>query len=156
MIKVLLFDFSRTLIHPRPSSFTGKLNDLYRDATSKKNFNFYNNFYLNRELLDFIKALKDKYTLAIYTTDTLQNDPAVKPTLDEIFKFVFAANDLNISKRESPGYIVIAEKLKVNPEEILFVDDLLANVEAARKAGLQIIQFTNNKKLFTELKNKLS
>ena len=94
--------------------------------------------------------------MAIYTTDTLQNDPAVKPTLDEIFKFVFAANDLNISKRESPGYIVIAEKLKVNPEEILFVDDLLANVEAARKAGLQIIQFTNNKKLFTELKNKLS
>lgn len=156
MIKVLLFDFSRTLIHPKPISFTGKLNDLYREAVSKQDFNFYNQFSLNQELLDFIRTLKDKYTLAIYTTDIIQNDPAVKPIIDEIFKFVFAANDLNIGKREPAGYLVIAKKLKVSPEDILFVDDLPANVEAAQKAGLQTIQFTNNKKLFTELKNKLS
>ena len=156
MIKVLLFDFSRTLIQPKPNSFTGKLNDLYREVISKEGFNFYNHFYLNQELLTFIKTLKNKYILAIYTTDILQNDPAVKPILDEIFNFVFAANDLNISKRESNGYNVIAERLKVNPNEIFFVDDLLANVEAAQEAGLQAIQFISNEQLFNELENKLS
>lgn len=155
MIKVILFDFSRTLIHPKPISFTGKLNDLYREASSKQDFNFYNQFSLNQELLDFIKTLKDKYTLAIYTTDVIQNDPAIKPNLDEIFDFVFAANDLNIGKREPAGYLVIAKKLKVSPEDILFVDDLPANVGAAQKAGLQTIQFISNKQILGDLKGKL-
>ena len=155
MIKVLLFDFSRTLIHPKPISFIGKLNDLYKEVSSSKEFNFSNHFKLNQEILNFISSLRKKYTLAIYTTDILQNDPAVKPTLEEIFHHIFAANDLSINKREPEGYFVIAKKLEVSPEEILFVDDLMANITAAHKAGVQTIQFTTNEDLFENLRKLL-
>lgn len=153
MIKTLLFDFSRTLLLPKESTYTGKLNDLYRSLISNKNYNFYDHFVLNEELLDYLEHLKDKYTLAIYTTDIIQNDPAIKPALDKLFSYVFAANDLTVSKREAQGYLVIAKQLNNKPVEILFIDDLTANIEAAKQAGLQIIQFISNKQLFEDLKN---
>lgn len=153
MIKVLLFDFSRTLIHPKQISYSGKLNDLYRQIISNKNYSIFNYFYLNQELLDFLKLLKDKYTLAIFTTDIIQNDPAIKSTLDTIFSHTFVANDLGISKKDPKGYLIIADKLNMKAEEILFIDDLSQNIEAAKKSGLQTIQFISNKQLIEKLRN---
>lgn len=150
MIKTLLLDFSRTLLLPK-SPYSGKLNDLYRSIISKE-YHFYDHFILNEELLNYLKPLKDKYTLAIYTTDIIQNDPAIKPILDKLFSQIFVANDLGISKKDSEGYLLISKVLKNKPEEILFIDDQQSNLEAAQQIGFQTIQFISNKQLFDRLR----
>lgn len=152
MVKTLLLDFSRTLLLPKEVNYGGMLNDLYRSIISNQNYSFYNHFIFNEELLDYLKSVEDKYTLALYTTDIIQNDPAVRPILDKLFKQIFVANDLGISKKDPDGYLLISQALGNKPEEILFIDDQLSNLEAAEQIGLQTIQFISNKQLFEKLK----
>lgn len=155
MITNLLFDFSRVILFPKDENYSGLLNDLYRKITNGK-ASFLDHYKFNEELLNFLKPLKNKFRLSIYTTDIIQYDPEAKRVLDPIFENIFAANDLGISKKDPKGYLVIAEKLGVKPEEILFVDDGEANIQAANAAGLQTIRYLTNQQLFKELQSKLS
>ncbi len=156
MTRVLLFDFSRTLIFPKDPSYDGKLNDLYRQIISNKNYDIFEHFVLNEELINFVKSFKSKYNLVIFTTDILQNDPAIKHILDRVFSKVYAAKDLEVSKREPNGYKTVAEKLNVHPKDILFIDDLEDNINPAKEAGLQTIRYISNNQLIEELRIRLT
>lgn len=156
MITTILFDFSRTLLFVKDPDYGGRLNDLYRSIITNKKYDFFDYFVLNEKLLDFIRSIKDKYTLAIYTTDIIQNDPALTNILNNHFSYVFSANEMDLTKKDPQGYLLIAKKLNKKPEEILFIDDQLINLEAAQKANLQTLQFISNEQIFKELKTKLS
>lgn len=151
MITNILFDFSRVILFPKDENYKGLLNDLYRKITEEK-LSFLEHYKFNEELLNFLKPLKEKYHLSIYTTDIIQNDQEVRRILDPIFEEIFAANDLGISKKDPKGYLVIAGKLNVKLEQILFIDDGEKNIEAAKQAGLQTIHYSSNEKLFEELR----
>lgn len=155
MITNLLFDFSRVILFPRDENYSGLLNELYRKILEEKS-SFLDHYRINEELLNFLKPLKEKYHLSIYTTDIIQNDPVAKQFLDPIFEEIYAANDLKVSKKDPDGYLVVAEKLNVKPEQILFIDDGEKNIEAAKKAGFQTIRYLSNEQLFKELKYYLS
>lgn len=154
MITNILFDFSRVILFPKDENYKGMLNDLYRKIIEEKS-PFLSYFKFNEELLDFLKPLKEKYHLSIYTTDIIQKDPEVKKILDPIFEEIFAANDLGISKKDPQGYLVIASKLNVKPEQILFIDDGEINIQAAKQAGLQTIRYLSNEQLFNCLESML-
>lgn len=154
MITDFLLDFSRVLLFAKDKNYSGLINDLYRKTIWEKS-PFLDSFQFNDELLDYLKTLKGKYTLSIYTTDIVQNDPVARHQLDPIFENIFAANNLGISKKESNGYIIIAQKLQANPSQILFIDDSIGNIEAAKKAGLQAIHYTSNQELFKEIQKIL-
>ena len=83
MIIYLLFDFSRVLLFPKDDNYDGLLNNLYRKVLNEKGA-FLDNFRFNEELLNFLKPLKDKYNLLVYTTDIIQTDPTAKAVLDPI------------------------------------------------------------------------
>lgn len=153
MTKTLLIDFSRTLLYPTDKTYKGKLNPLYRSIILNKDYNFFEHFYLNTELINFLQSFRKKYMLCIFTTDIIQNDPAIKSALEENFSKIFAANDLGIDKRESSGYIKLAGILKEKPENILLIDDTKEKLNAAKKAGYQTIQFISNKQLMEKLKS---
>lgn len=150
MISNILFDFSRVILFPKDENYKGLVNDLYRKMLEKK-ANFSEHFKFNEELLNFLKPLKEKYHLSIYTTDIVQNDPAAKDVIDPIFENVFVANDLKISKKDPNGYLIIAKKLNVEPPQILFIDDGVTNVDAARGAGLKTIHYSSNEQLVKDL-----
>lgn len=150
MITNILFDFSRVILFPKDENYKGLLNDLYRRITQEKS-SFLDHYKFNEELLNFLKPLKGKYHLSIYTTDIVQNDPVARQILDPIFEEIFAANDLGISKKDPKGYLVIANKLNVKPEHMLFIDDGEANIEAAKEAGLETIHYLSNKQLLKDL-----
>lgn len=151
MITNLLFDFSRVLLFAEDKNYVGLMNDLYRQVIKNKDYNFLDYFKFNQELLNFLIPFKDKYTLSLYTTDIIQDDPVAKEILAPIFKNIFAANSLGISKKDPNGYLVIAEKLNAKPEEILFIDDGKKNIVAAKKAGIKTIQYLSNEQLFKDL-----
>jgi FMN phosphatase YigB (HAD superfamily) len=148
MITDLLFDFSRVILFPKDESYSGGLNSLYKEKVIKQEGRFLDYFRFNEELLDRLSELKGSYGLSLYTTDIVQNDPVAQKWLQPIFEQVFAANDLGISKKDSAGYGVIVEKLGREPQQVLFVDDVEENVQAARAAGLQSARFTSNEELF--------
>lgn len=108
------------------------------------------------ELFIVIKTLLFDFSrVLVFPKDILQNDPAAKEILDPIFDNIFSANELGLNKKDPQGYKIIAEKLGVKPNEILFIDDSIENVKAAQNAGLQAVQFVSNKQLIPWLKQNV-
>lgn len=155
-VTTYLFDFARVLVHPKDSSYAGKLNDLYRAERSKPTFQFFDFFVLDGELLGWLASQKNKYKLALYTAERMQNDPSILPKLQEVFgDYIFSGEDLGISKSKPSEYAVVVSRLGEEPASIVFVDDNLTNIKAAKDAGLQAIQFYSREQIITEL-SKLS
>jgi putative hydrolase of the HAD superfamily len=59
------------------------------------------------------------------------------------FDHVFNSYHLGKGKRDPALFYEIAARLALQPAEILFVDDLVSNVERARAAGWQAIHYTD-------------
>lgn len=159
MPTALLSDFSRVLLRPRDREYTSGLNALHKRLTARANgtYRVFDYFEFNEELMDFYKTLKGKYPLSIFTTDTIQNHPEIKARLDPIFDHIFSANDLGLYKKDPQAYIVIAEKLHLDPKEIVYIDDQPGNVAAATLAGMTAFQYNDdNQETIAQIKAMLA
>lgn len=58
---------------------------------------------------------------------------------------------LGIAKPDPAIYRHTLDKLAIQPEEALFIDDKLANIEAARALGIQAIEFSTVEQLRADL-----
>jgi hypothetical protein len=65
MIKVLLFDFSRTLLFPTDNNYKGELNPLHAQLSQTPDYDFNKHFFLNTELLKYLKISLER--IAIYS-----------------------------------------------------------------------------------------
>jgi putative hydrolase of the HAD superfamily len=63
--------------------------------------------------------------------------------MPELFDRVFISSDIGLRKPEAAAFDFISTSIEVDPPDILFFDDLLSNVEGARRAGLQALQVTS-------------
>ncbi len=151
MIKTLLFDFSRVLLHPVDETFLGSLNNLHRELSQNQDYRASNYFGLNKELMEYLLRLKSSYQLCIFTTDIIQDDPTFKKELDKIFEKIYSAGQLGISKRDPKSYEFILKDLNKKAEKVLFIDDTQGNIDAAKSIGIKTHLFTSNKELFEEL-----
>ena len=57
-----------------------------------------------------------------------------------------------VNKPDQKIYEVLLNRYQLNPEECLFIDDMEANIEAAKAAGIKGFLFRNN---YEELKKNL-
>jgi HAD superfamily hydrolase (TIGR01509 family) len=151
MIKSLIFDFSMVLLLPKDKEYSDSLNKLHRDLSVNQEYNFLDHFELNEELVNYLTKIKDKVELYIFTTETIQESPEVAPVLEKLFLEIFSALRLNLSKKDPLAYKTIIQKIHKKPEEVLFIDDTLSNVEAAREADLKTLHYQSNKQLFEKL-----
>jgi HAD superfamily hydrolase (TIGR01509 family) len=152
MITTLLLDFSRVLIFSKDKDYQGSLNQLYRQHREQAGYQIFSEFELNGELLQWLEQKKDTYDLYLFTTDIIQDDPAVRERIAPVFKKILSARELGISKGESSGYQHIIGSIGKSPEEVLLIDDTLVNVQTAQSVGLKTIQFVSNNQLLNDLK----
>ena len=67
---------------------------------------------------------------------------------------MFFSSDLHLFKPSAEAFAAVEAALGLPPETILFIDDTLANVEAARSRGWDAIHFTGNEPLIAELQTR--
>lgn len=92
MIKVLLFDLSNTILFSKEENYVGSLNKRHLELLAQNpNYDFDQYFKLDNDLLDFLKTLKNKYQIALYTSESIQDTPAIKSELEEVFHPIFSA-----------------------------------------------------------------
>lgn len=152
MIKVLLLDFSHVVVVPINKTYKEGLNELYTKKSREPSFKFKNHFKLNRNLLNYLDTIKDKYELCIFTFGTIHEAPEIAPIVRKYFKKVFSEAQTGYSKEDSTSYTKIAKDLGKKPEEILFTDDREKNTMPAKKAGLTVIHFKSTKGFIKEFK----
>ncbi len=95
--------------------------------------------------------MKNKLDLYIFTSETIQDDPELKPDLKPVFKEIFSASKMSILKKETSAYKRLIEEVKLNPNEVIYVDDSKENINAAKDTGLQTILYTNNNQTILEI-----
>lgn len=152
MITTLLLDLSRVLLFPTDPAYQGELNILYRELREKPGFVFSHHFVLNQELLSYLQKQSSQYTLAMFTSGVIQHAAEIKEPLSQLFSPILSAEELGLTKTDPGAYRQIAQTLSSEPSEILYIDDVPANISAAKSARLSVIQYHNNEQLLKDLK----
>jgi putative hydrolase of the HAD superfamily len=103
---------------------------------------------LNHGVVDLLRRFHARYLLAVLSN----NPPGLEQWLRdwgirELFDVVFCSGDEGLVKPEAAAYRVVLKRLKVKPEEAVFIDDTLEHVLAARELGLRGILFTTTEAL---------
>jgi putative hydrolase of the HAD superfamily len=114
-------------------------------------------FWPNQKLISFMKKLKKKYRIAIISnTGALhKNYLSKKYNLNKLTTKQVYSYKLGIQKPHPKIYRVALKKLNVKPEEAIFIDDRLENVNGAKKFGMKGIVFKNNKQAIREIEKIL-
>ena len=144
MIGTILSDFSRVILDVKDKYYADTLNGLHTELKDKYGeFDFFKYFEFDEKLLELYKKLKEKYSLNIFTTGTIQDAPEVKQRIDGLFENIYTVKDTGLQKSNPQAYLAIAQKLHKKPAEIVFIDDQNVNIAAAQDAGLNTILFTD-------------
>lgn len=143
-IKVLLVDFSYTLCFPKTRAAIESLNGLYQEIKQNNaSANPLDSFIVNQELLNYLQTLKTNHKIYIFTSGTMHTDQKIFQFLEPVFDGYFTSVELQMPKSFPNTYKLIANKLEITPNNILFIDDQQKNITAAVTAGCTGIQFTN-------------
>lgn len=147
---------------------TGKLNTLQflakvKNLTGIKDpsevlYSKWKDFYakevegINEELLSKIESLRktcDVYML----TDTIDihDDHNKNRGIYDKFNKVFKSYEDNTIKSDPNTFVKLLNKININPQEVVFVDDKQEYVQIANNLGIHGIVFENNEKLKEDL-----
>jgi putative hydrolase of the HAD superfamily len=124
-------------------------------------FNDFHNLYCdifweNTEMKDFLenKLLDSGFKLFMLSnTDSSHinfinsNFPYVKHIKKRVLSY-----KVNSVKPDKKIYRHLLQKMKINPEESVFIDDLKQNIAAAEGFGLKTIHYTSHKKFLKEFR----
>lgn len=151
MIKALVTDFSRVLLFPFDETYAGGLNSLNNQLLeTEPDYDFWKHFTLNEELLKYYDTLD--LPSYIFTSENIQEHPSVETRLSRVFRRIFSAKRLDVSKTDEKAYRTIANELGIEPSEIVYVDDNKNNIDAAKKAGCLTIHFESNNDVIGRIK----
>jgi HAD superfamily hydrolase (TIGR01509 family) len=107
----------------------------------------------NIHLIQYIdQMLKGRYKIGMLSN--VSDDWLLKMFSSEqlaLFDVVALSYDIGHTKPHPRAYLYISDKLGVETAECVFIDDLLHNVEGARRVGMQAVHYTE----LTELKKEL-
>jgi HAD superfamily hydrolase (TIGR01509 family) len=111
-------------------------------------------YYLNTELRGVVKQLRNKCTTGIISSTSRQRLAYLneKYGFYRDFQYRQFSYATHYTKTDPRTYSFLAKKLKLKPDEILYVDDETEHLRVARKAGIKTIQFKGNLKLIRDLK----
>jgi epoxide hydrolase-like predicted phosphatase len=115
---------------------------------------FFEGDVVDKEMVKEIDALRPKYVTAILSNAWDDLRPLLEETWQIAYAFdqIFISAEMGVVKPDPRIYKMVLEALDLKPEETVFVDDFLHNIEAARKVGMHGIHFQEKEKAMGELR----
>lgn len=101
--------------------------------------------FKNTEVMDWIKQLRNSYKTAMLSNigKGSMERRFNKNELTDLFDTVVISGEVGLVKPNPHIYRIAAEKLAVEPNECVFLDDRAAYCYAAHEVGMQAIVFKN-------------
>ena len=123
------------------------------DSISAFEDEFWGGDRLDTYLVSFIESLRGEYETALLSNawDNLRQLMKDVWKIDQVFDHFFISAEMGLAKPDPEIFQVAIETLKQDPSELIFIDDFIENVEAARKAGLNAIHFRNREQALADL-----
>jgi epoxide hydrolase-like predicted phosphatase len=108
-------------------------------------------------LLNFLRSLRPERKVGLISNAWSGLRAFItRQKFEDVFDEMIVSAEVGLVKPDPRIYRLALEKLGAQPEESVFLDDVLVNVEAARSVGMSAIQFTQPEKALEELKKLLS
>ena len=99
-----------------------------------------------------IESLKKNYGVACLTNLEIEIADICRETrLYDYFDRAFLSTELKMQKPDLEIYHKVLESLKCKPEETVFIDDKIENVNSANKIGMHAIHYSNLDQLKIDL-----
>jgi len=95
------------------------------------------------ETVSLLEKLRDRVPLYAFSNSNAAHHAVWSRKFRQAlanFRRVFVSSEMGLRKPERASFDLIAREIGVAPGRILFFDDTLANVEGARRAGLQAVR----------------
>lgn len=100
---------------------------------------------LDEKMGDYIKEIKKQGVACYMTTDQEKyRGKYLRKKFGNLFEDFFISNEIGLTKKEPRYFEYVYSKVKdkvISKSEIVFIDDLLHNVENARTFGIDAIHF---------------
>lgn len=119
---------------------------------------FFSGDVLDTELVNYIRHMHRRYKTALLSNAPARLGPMLHTEfgLGDCFDVVIISALVGMMKPDPAIYRLTLSQLQVAPQEAVYVDDALVNVQAAAAIGIHAIQFTTRDVLLAELQALLS
>lgn len=131
---------------------------LKADEAIRLEEDFWDGDRCDKELVKFIRTLRPGYRTGLLsnawmgTRETLGDKYGCLDAFDvAVFSY-----EVGMAKPDPRIYAFILEKLGIQPDQAIFVDDFLINVQAARELGIAGIHFQNRNQAIREVTELIS
>jgi len=112
--------------------------EIYDEIQDIMTYEYIHNIPLKPYAMEYILKLKNqgvKMCVLSASTQTMVNACTKGKGIAEYMEFVLASETLNMTKSQPEIFKVIADKMELNVEDIMVIDDSIYVLEAAKKAG---------------------
>ena len=119
---------------------------------------YFEHLHPNEQMIGYMRQLRARgYKLAICTNNVREWEQLwrAKLPVDEIFDVVVDSAFVGTRKPERRIYELTVQRLEVNPEAALLIDDIEGNCDAARELGIEAIWFRSNDQTIAEIEARL-
>ena len=101
----------------------------------------------------FLARLRRRYPLYLISNTNAMHFDHIKKKFKILrhFKKTFPSHEVGHRKPEPEIYEKVLAKIRMRPEETVFIDDVPKFVDGARKVGMHAIRFRNKKQLVKDL-----
>lgn len=109
---------------------------------------YFNSKIINKDMLKVINNLKKEYPIYVITDTNKEHYESNKENgIFSNFKKIFASHELGRRKEDISVFRDVIKEIKFKPEEVLFIDDHLPNIENAKEVGLKTIHYKDFPKM---------
>lgn len=116
---------------------------------------YLNSYSIYQDVLNVALKLQNKYQVGLLSnlTPEMRNHVRSKHYLKKYFNpEVYSCDpDVKSMKPDLEPYRIIAEKMNINTENCLFIDNSLKNIKAAEEIGMQVLLFSDRPKFFRDI-----
>jgi len=97
---------------------------------------------LNKQLVQFIAAIKPDHVVALVTTAKRENAQTILDhhKIGDLFDVIVAAEDVSASKPSPEAYLLALQKTGLSPKEVVTFEDSQPGIDSATSAGIAVIQ----------------
>ena len=139
--------------------YIAKTLSLSPDGLENFKRDFWSGDRVDRSIIQFLQTYRKDYKTALLSNAWVNARSIFAETYGLIegltVDLMLISSELGVAKPNHRIYQILSEKLKSEFNEILFVDDFIENIEAAKLLGIHVIHYQPGMNLIKQLKSML-
>lgn len=111
---------------------------------------------LDLSILEYLRSLRPRYVTGLISNAwSDMREYLIRKKIDDAFEHLTISAEVGVAKPEAKIYQLALEQAQVKAGEAVFVDDVLANIEACEAVGMKGIHFKDPHASMEQLKKLL-